>query len=595
MGRFELTIKSMDLLRLPVIAFGLILILHPQDLQLVNCDHKPIGTNGSEPVFSLVETINKLSLSFLPEKILSTENVIFSPLSIIMGLGMLVEGSTGPIQEQLISFLTNQQFKDDNKLDRSQLLKQLRRQFKNLIDKPRSLNDPMVTQEDGEWINEIVNLVMVTSDYRIKDDYKSTLESSFDGLVVNRDFKSSKSNLVDEVNQLVANKTNNMIKKALDGPIDPNTKLLILNALSFEGNWVHPFPKSLIIRRPFFGVDIVSSSSSSSTTTMKPTFLSSTILKANLSSTSSLSLIGSSVKNVTSDRVPFMTTSLRTNFAEINEKDMKIIQLDYFGNASMFILLPNQRDSLRHLVRNLTVQEIDSYIGGRLTQSDIDIEIPKFTFEVQYDLMERLEDLRLSIRRADYTGIAERFQEGGTKVDNNDGNESIGSGGHGVVSASDADAEGGDNESSKNKKNKKSKNDSKDNKSKSDIVDSLKRRGGGGASGGESRSSNDNIRISKGSNSSRSRSSNSSNKKELSRAQVRDQGHLSLSSAIHKSIIKVDEKGTKAAAFTGFGFHPLSTVSGQAQFIADHPFLFFIRDKSKGVNIFTGAVNKLTG
>ena len=228
---------------------------------------------------------------------------------------------------------------------------------------------------------------------------------------------------------------------------------------------------------------------------------------------------------------------------------MKIIQLDYFGNASMFILLPNQRDSLLHLVRNLTVQEIDSYIGGRLTQSDIDIEIPKFTFEVQYDLMERLEDLRLSIRRADYTGIAERFQEEGARVDNNDGNESIGSGGHGVVGERYADAEGGDSESSKNIKSKKSKNYNKDIKSKSDIVDSLKGRGEGRGS------SNNNIRISN--NNGRSRSSNSSNKKELSRAQVRDQGHLSLTSAIHKSIIKVDEKGTKAAAFTGFGFHPL--------------------------------------
>ena len=406
--------------------------------------------------------------------------------------------------------------------------------------------------------NEMVNLVMVTTDYRVKDDYKSTLESVFNGLVVNRDFKSSKSNLVDEVNQLVANKTNNMIRKALDGPIDPNTKLIILNAFSFEGDWVHPFPKSLIIQRPFYGIDQITLSSSKSS---QSSF-----------QTTSPSLMASSVRNLTSDRFPFMTTSLRTNYAEIKEKDMKIIQLDYLGNASMIILLPNQRDSLLNLVRNLTVQEIDSYIESRLTQSDIDIEIPKFTFEVQYDLMERLENLRLSILRADYTGIAERIQVEEATVDKIDKDDTF-------IGSVDVGAEGGDGKNESNLNNKEKSKNSLDSNASSD--DSLRHRNG-----------NDDAIRSTGNGSSHS---NTSDKKDLSRTLVQDRGHLSLTSAIHKSVIKVDEKGTKAAAFTGFGFHPLSTISGQAQFIADHPFLFFIRDRSKRVNIFTGAVNKLTG
>lgn len=52
--------------------------------------------------------------------------------------------------------------------------------------------------------------------------------------------------------------------------------------------------------------------------------------------------------------------------------------------------------------------------------------------------------------------------------------------------------------------------------------------------------------------------------------------NLFVSRAIHKSYVVVNEEGTEAAAATGVGF---STTSMPMQFRADHPFLFFVRDK----------------
>lgn len=67
---------------------------------------------------------------------------------------------------------------------------------------------------------------------------------------------------------------------------------------------------------------------------------------------------------------------------------------------------------------------------------------------------------------------------------------------------------------------------------------------------------------------------------------------LSFSEVFHKAFVKVDEKGTEAAAATavvmgtGAGMPPKSVP-----FKADHPFLFFVVNKSSGAVLFMGRVS----
>lgn len=69
-----------------------------------------------------------------------------------------------------------------------------------------------------------------------------------------------------------------------------------------------------------------------------------------------------------------------------------------------------------------------------------------------------------------------------------------------------------------------------------------------------------------------------------------DGGHLFLSDVVHKAFVAVDEKGTEAAAATGVIMLPTAIVSPQNVFIADHPFLFLIRDQTTGAVLFIGRV-----
>ncbi len=65
---------------------------------------------------------------------------------------------------------------------------------------------------------------------------------------------------------------------------------------------------------------------------------------------------------------------------------------------------------------------------------------------------------------------------------------------------------------------------------------------------------------------------------------------LKLSEVVHKAYIKVDEKGSEAAAATASGMLMMAMPESEPEFRADHPFLFIIRDNHYGTILFIGRV-----
>jgi len=59
-----------------------------------------------------------------------------------------------------------------------------------------------------------------------------------------------------------------------------------------------------------------------------------------------------------------------------------------------------------------------------------------------------------------------------------------------------------------------------------------------------------------------------------------------ISAVVHKAYLEVNEQGTEAAAATGV----MMKVSKGPDFLADHPFLFLIRDKTTGSILFMGRI-----
>lgn len=65
---------------------------------------------------------------------------------------------------------------------------------------------------------------------------------------------------------------------------------------------------------------------------------------------------------------------------------------------------------------------------------------------------------------------------------------------------------------------------------------------------------------------------------------------LYISDAFHEAFVKVDEKGTEAAAATAVVMAPRGAAPVVTVFRADHPFLFTIRDVETGAILFVGRV-----
>lgn len=65
---------------------------------------------------------------------------------------------------------------------------------------------------------------------------------------------------------------------------------------------------------------------------------------------------------------------------------------------------------------------------------------------------------------------------------------------------------------------------------------------------------------------------------------------LSISDVFHKTYIRVDEKGTEAAAATGVVVGTTSLPPPPTPFVADHPFVYYLVDKTNGRVLFIGAI-----
>jgi serpin B len=66
---------------------------------------------------------------------------------------------------------------------------------------------------------------------------------------------------------------------------------------------------------------------------------------------------------------------------------------------------------------------------------------------------------------------------------------------------------------------------------------------------------------------------------------------LTISEAVHKAMVEVNEQGTEAAAATAIGLRSAAAIAPPPKtFQADHPFLFCIRERKTGAVLFCGRV-----
>ena len=73
-------------------------------------------------------------------------------------------------------------------------------------------------------------------------------------------------------------------------------------------------------------------------------------------------------------------------------------------------------------------------------------------------------------------------------------------------------------------------------------------------------------------------------------SRMTEQEKLFIGMVVHKAYVDVNEEGTEAAAATGVGMAATAMPKPPARFVADHPFMFLIRDTRSNALLFIGRV-----
>ena len=168
------------------------------------------------------ELINRLAESD------KTGNIIFSPLSIIMLLGILAESVNGETREEVVKVLGEKFTYED--------LREVLREINTDLNK----SDSLMSSNAVCVKNEIKDSIL--------DEYKESLDNIYEGKVF------ASENLAKDVNDWVEEKTKGMIKNAAGDSLD-NIVACLMNAIAFEAEWEDKYEEEDIYDEEFHNED----------------------------------------------------------------------------------------------------------------------------------------------------------------------------------------------------------------------------------------------------------------------------------------------------------------------------------------------------
>jgi len=278
----------------------------------------------------------------------SNQNIFFSPHSIYSAFSMVYEGSANQ---------TKQEIKNVFNFQEPELLAPNFAKVYSIINK-----------DDKDYTLRIGNALWIDNNFDILDNYATRIEKYYGGKSVNLDFINDTENSRININEFISQQTNSMIPELLpQGIITPETKLVLTNAIYFEGSWKLGFKTSNTEKKQFHADNGV--------------------------------IFDVEMMTLTSDEIKDSKINLK--YVDLN--DSQILEFPYKSDLSMVLILPTTTiDSLG----DINIDKYNEWIA-RLDSSTHKIEyisFPKFEFDTDYSLKKYLVDMGMLIS---FTGSAD--------------------------------------------------------------------------------------------------------------------------------------------------------------------------------------------
>ena len=294
-----------------------------------NKEIKPQWSNGgvnSENLHTLGYASNRFALSLFNDIWEKENNTFFSPLSIWIALAMLYEGAEGESAAQLQKALY---------LSRNKTI--LEENIKYLLD---NLNNK------ENYTLKIANALWPQINSSIKQEYVDILENYYHAYLQYLNYAKDPEKARETINSWTNNQTNGKIKDLLHrGDVNPQTVLVLTNAIYFYGLWSHPFNSSKTTDSYFFTPQ-------------------------------------GKIK------VKMMHNKLRLKYTE--DGNAQVVELPYKGkNISMLIILPKTQDFKINLAMIQKWRE-------NLRDAMVNISFPRFEIKERLSLKNSLEELGIN-------------------------------------------------------------------------------------------------------------------------------------------------------------------------------------------------------
>jgi len=306
-----------------------------------------IHTNNPQEI---AEGNNKFTFKLFKElKSDTNKNLFYSPFSISTALAMVYAGARSETAFQIsqtLNFPQSEKFHTD---------------YKQLLNE---LNE----RTEGKIKLNIANGLWAQKNFKFLDSYFNIVKSNYSSELKNVDFadaiESEKTRK--EINAWVEQKTNDKIKDLLSpDDLTSLTRLVLVNAIYFYGDWANPFEKQATMPKEFSLMD------------------------------------GTQIK------VPFMNHQERFNYYE--DSKIKAIEIPYMDNkASMVIFLPIKNKLMAEFEKSFDYKYYQDIISS-FQPTDVRLSLPKFQTTYKINLGTILSQmgmpLAFSPSGADFSGM----------------------------------------------------------------------------------------------------------------------------------------------------------------------------------------------
>jgi len=178
------------------------------------------------PVYRASDSVWNFTMSLIKSKLQEEEtgNSLFSPISILTTINMLLLGTKGNTKAEILSALGYPRYTS-----------QVHTQFQHIL---KSMNNDI-----GVKVVTSNALFTQVDNFAVKSSYKTRLRQHYGNQIeiVPVDFTKRPRTALQRMNRFVSSKTNNLIRNMFQHSVAPDTKVVASNCLYFNGTWEYEF------------------------------------------------------------------------------------------------------------------------------------------------------------------------------------------------------------------------------------------------------------------------------------------------------------------------------------------------------------------